>query len=338
MDCNVASTKFSRGSCELTGTKSVPERERSDMWARHTYYFLKPCLPWSFRLALRRWRARRQRVIFADRWPISPGAARPPKGWKGWPGGKQFALVLTHDVEGQKGLERCRRLMELEARLGFRSSFNFVPEGEYSTPRELRAHLVANGFEVGIHDLRHDGKLYRTHKSFQANAQQINRYLKEWNAVGFRSAFMLHRLDWLHDLDVLYDASTFDTDPFEPQPDGVDTIFPFHVPSDNGRPGYVELPYTLVQDFSLFVLLRERSIDIWKRKAAWVAQCGGMVLLNTHPDYINFSGGKGQRDEFDVALYEEFLLHVRDSHKNGYWHALPHEVARFWNSLPEATT
>jgi len=306
------------------------------MWTRRTYYLLKPCIPWSLRLALRRWRANKQKIRYADTWPISPAAGQPPKGWKGWPGGKQFALVLTHDVEGQKGMERCRRLMELEASLGFRSSFNFVPEGSYSTPRELRAHLTDHGFEVGVHDLKHDGKLYRSHKSFTANARHINRYLKEWNAVGFRSAFMLHKLDWLHELEVLYDASTFDTDPFEPQPDGVDTIFPFQGCNGGGAPGYIELPYTLVQDFTMFVLLAEKTIDLWKRKAAWVAQCGGMVLVNTHPDYMSFADGKCERDEFPVSLYEQFLMHMRYTHKDAYWHALPCEVARFWKSLPGA--
>jgi hypothetical protein len=306
------------------------------MWTRRTYYFLKPCLPWSLRLAVRRWRAKRQKIKFANTWPISPAAGQPPKGWRGWPGGKQFALVLTHDVESRKGLDRCRRLMELEASMGFRSSFNFVPEGSYSTPKELRDHLTGNGFEVGVHDLRHDGKLYRTKKDFRENARRINRYLKDWKAVGFRSAFMLHRLDWLHDLDVLYDASTFDTDPFEPQPDGMDTIFPFYLEGDNGRPGYVELPYTLVQDFTLFVLLGESSIDVWKRKAAWVAQSGGMVLLNTHPDYMTFADEERQRDEFDVSLYEQFLLHIRETHKGAYWPALPREVARFWKSAAAA--
>ena len=120
--------------------------------------------------------------------------------------------------------------MELEAELGFRSSFNFVPEGPYLTPKQLRDDIIANGFEVGIHDLRHDGQLYENRTIFRDNARKINGYLKEWNAVGFRSAFMLHNFDWLHDLDVLYDASSFDTDPFEPQPDGVNTIFPFWVP------------------------------------------------------------------------------------------------------------
>jgi hypothetical protein len=307
------------------------------MWKTNTYYSLKPFVPRSVRMAVRRWIATRRRLKFAASWPISPTAAQPPRNWQGWPGGKQFALVLTHDVERNRGLRRCGQLMDLESRLGFRSSFNFVPEGEYSTPQGLRDRLTDHGFEVGVHDLRHDGKLYRSAEAFKANARQINRYLKEWNAVGFRSAFMLHKLDWLHDLNVLYDASTFDTDPFEPQPDGVDTVFPFQARNKSGGLGYIELPYTLVQDFTLFVLLREPSIDIWKRKAAWVAQCGGMVLLNTHPDYINFADGKPEPNEFDVSRYEQFLLHMLNTYKGAYWHALPCEVARFWTSLPVAS-
>ena len=38
-----------------------------------------------------------------DTWPIDPRSAKPPEGWTGWPEGKKFALVLTHDVETKKG-------------------------------------------------------------------------------------------------------------------------------------------------------------------------------------------------------------------------------------------
>jgi len=44
-----------------------------------------------------------------------------------WPNGKKFALVLTHDVETAEGLDKCYQLAEIEERLGFRSSFSFVP-------------------------------------------------------------------------------------------------------------------------------------------------------------------------------------------------------------------
>ncbi len=104
--------------------------------------------------------------------------------------------------------------MEVDRKWGFRSSFNFIPEGKYRVSKEMRDELTQNGFEVGVHDLRHDGKLYRGRSEFDTNASRINRYLKEWGVVGFRSGFMFHNLEWLHDLEIQYDASTFDTDRF----------------------------------------------------------------------------------------------------------------------------
>src|ERR1700722_409364 len=185
------------------------------------YYRLKPYLPWRLRMGVRRIVAHRQRRASQNIWPINEAAGLTPEGWPGWPGGKKFALVLTHDVEGASGLEKCRQLMQLEQRIGFKSSFNFIPEGEYRVPRELREELTQNGFEVGVHDLRHDGKLYWRRAEFFENARSINGYLKEWNAGGFRSGFMLHNREYLHELEIQYDASTFDTDPFEPQHEGV---------------------------------------------------------------------------------------------------------------------
>ena len=306
------------------------------MFVNKTYYFLKPVLPWRLRLALRRWRANRRRREFADVWPIDARAGRTPPGWPGWPDGRKFALVLTHDVEGSKGVSRVQRLMNLELKHGFRSCFNFVPEGEYRTPDEVRKMVCEAGFEVGIHGLEHDGKLYSSKAVFAAKAARIRQYRRQWEVCGFRSPLMQHRLGWLHALGVEYDASTFDTDPFEPEPDGAATIFPFWVGGPNGT-GYVELPYTLVQDFNLFGVLREKSIDIWKRKVDWVAERGGMVLLNTHPDYMCFAG-RQERDEYPVARYEEFLVYLREKYKGQYWSALPHQVARYYrDSIPASS-
>lgn len=298
------------------------------MLVNRIYYLLKPALPWRVRLALRRWRAERRRRAFADVWPIDPQAARTPAGWRGWPEGKQFALVLTHDVESFKGLARVGQLMNLERDHGFRSCFNLVPEGEYRVPDELREMLLKGGFEAGIHGLEHDGRLYSSKAKFAAKAVRIREYLHDWSACGFRSPLMQHKLQWLHALNAEYDSSTFDTDPFEPEPDGVGTIFPFWVSGPNGD-GFVELPYTLVQDLNLFQVLREPNIDIWKRKVDWIAQNGGMVLLNTHPDYMCFEGSQ-DRDEYPVSYYEEFLNYVRERYEGSYWAALPREVAKYY--------
>ena len=138
---------------------------------------------------------------------------------------------------------------------------------------------------------------------------------------------MFHNLDWIHALDVSYDASTFDTDPFEPQPDGVGTIFPFWV-QRNGSRGYVELPYTLPQDSTLFLLLQEKTIDVWTKKLDWIAEHGGMVLVNVHPDYIDFAGN-GKSSEFSAELYEGLLKYVASRYRDTCWFALPRDVAKF---------
>jgi glycosyltransferase involved in cell wall biosynthesis len=299
------------------------------------YYFLKPFLPWSVRLALRRQRAKSRLETYAGTWPIDSKAGVHPPGWPGWPGGKQFAFVLTHDVEGAKGLSRVAQLAALEARNGFRSSFNFVPDGEYILDADLRENIVRQGFEVGVHGLQHDGKLYASKEEFAGKAARIRSFLREWKACGFRSPLMQHKLAWLHQLGVEYDASTFDTDPFEPEPDAVGTVFPFWVAGPNNN-GFVELPYTLPQDFTLFVVLREPNIKIWKKKLDWVAACGGMALLNTHPDYMCFEG-TAKKDEFPAAFYEEFLIYAKEKYADAYWSTTPCEVARFYCSSMQLT-
>jgi hypothetical protein len=291
------------------------------------YYRLKPFIPREVRMAARRVHAIQLRRRNGNSWPIQESAARAPEGWPGWPNGKKFAFVLTHDVEGVRGLDKCRKLAEMDKAQGFRSSFNFVPEGEYRLPDSLRSFLVQEGFEIGVHDLHHDGSLYRSERTFMAQAQIINQHLKAWGAVGFRAGFMFHNLEWLHSLDVSYDASTFDTDPFEPQPDGVGTIFPFWVQGSGSR-GYVELPYTLPQDSTLFLVFKEKTIDVWTKKLEWVAAHGGMALMNVHPDYLNF-GGSRSSSEFSAELYECFLKYVASRYRDTCWFALPREVAKF---------
>jgi hypothetical protein len=309
------------------------------IFRNRVYYQVKPLVPWFLRLAIRRWLTLGKRERFKDTWPIMPGSERQPDGWASWPNGKQFAFVLTHDIEGKAGLEKCRLLMELESKLGFRSAFNFIPEGGYAVPRALRDEMTRRGFEVGVHDLYHDGKIYRSRKVFARKAVQVNRYLKEWRAVGFRSGFMLHKLDWLHDLDIEYDSSTFDTDPFEPQPDGSNTIFPFWVPKPGGG-GYVELPYTLPQDSTLFLLLGETSPDMWVHKLDWIAMHGGMALLDVHPDYLRFSGETSSRRTYAADFYQDFLEYVRQRYGHCLWNPLPRKLAAFVKRMqaPSART
>jgi hypothetical protein len=303
---------------------------------RDSYYHIKPFLPTWLLIALRRKRFNHQFHKYRDIWPINEKAGHPPPGWNGWPDGKRFALVLTHDVEGHSGQKKCLPLAELEINLGFRSSFNFAAE-EYEQDASLKRYLVENGFEIGLHGLIHSGNIFRSREHFLKQLPRINSYLKNWKAVGFRAPAMYHNLEWMHELEIDYDTSTFDTDPFEPQPDGVDTIFPFWVKNNQGKKGYVELPYTLPQDFSLFILKQEKDNGIWQKKLDWIAQRGGMALFIAHPDYMNFDGAKPAIDEYPADYYRGFLTYIKENYKDQYWHVLPKEMASFWaqNYIPK---
>lgn len=295
------------------------------------YHLIKSLLPRSMQIVLRRCVVQCKAKRVGKVWPIDVSAGGTPPGWKGWPYGRTFAFVLTHDVEDRRGVGRCLRLANMEKELGLISSFNFVPQ-RYPLSLQLRAELVAAGFEVGVHDLKHDGKLFRSEKRFLERVVHVNEYLRAWNAVGFRSGSMYHNLDWMHSMEIEYDASTFDTDPFEPQPEGLHTVFPIWIPGRQGSDGYVELPYTLPQDMTLFVLLGQKDTQAWKNKLDWIAERRGMVLFVTHPDYMNWGDEKQKVDEYPFELYRELLCYVKEKYRGQFWNALPRDVARCWRS------
>jgi hypothetical protein len=126
---------------------------------------------------------------------------------------------------------------------------------------------------------------------------------------------MVHRnLDWQQMLNVEYDASCFDIDPYQAMPGGVGSIWPFIA----GK--LVELPYTMPQDHTLMVTLGETDDVTWRTKFDYLVKRSGMVLMLTHPDYLD----SPER----LSLYRSFLENVRE--RGDYWHDLPQEVARWW--------
>jgi peptidoglycan/xylan/chitin deacetylase (PgdA/CDA1 family) len=235
-----------------------------------------------------------------------------------WPASTKYAFVLTHDIETAKGQAFVRRVAELETDLGFRSSFNFVPE-RYTLDEELIQELKEKGFEVGMHGLKHDGKLFFSRSTFERRAKIINKYLEEYGVVGYRSPLMHRNPYWLQLLNIEYDLSFFDTDPFEPILGGTMSIWPFQI----GK--FIELPYTLPQDYTLVDILDETSPKIWLEKVDFIEKYHGMVLVNVHPDYLL------NRNNWDV--YEAFLSAMKK--RNGYWHALPKEIASWWRQRME---
>lgn len=292
------------------------------------FYTLKPMIPRAFQIFLRRQIAQHKRKQYAHLWPIDPNSAKPPTGWPGWPDGKQFGLVLSHDVDTRKGYNNVRKLADFEQEMGFRSQFNFVPERYGNVEIGLLNELKQRGFGIGVHGLKHDGRLFSSKEIFGERAPRINSYLERWGTKAFTAPSMIRNHAWMQELNMDYCVSTFDTDPFEPQSDGAGTIFPYWVQSDSSLHGFLELPYTLVQDFTLFVILREQNIVIWKQKLDWIAAHGGMALLNSHPDYMKFEGVFSRDEEYPIAFYAEFLDYIKSKHSRNFWHARPQDV---WN-------
>ncbi|MDO9303076.1 MAG: hypothetical protein Q7T89_16935 [Anaerolineales bacterium] len=295
------------------------------------YQFVRPFLPSFLRPPLRRLLLSRQNQKSEDvlRWPIEDrfvrfqfevvknildcGGLLEVPYIHFWPDGKRFAFVLTHDVEGVSGYEFIREVVALEEKYGFHSSFNFVPEA-YQVDLRFIEELQERGFEVGVHGLKHDGKLFSSKEIFDERCKKINDYAKKWRAVGFRSPMTHRNPEWMQSLDIEYDLSFFDTDPYEPISGGTMSIWPFCL----GR--FVELPYTLAQDHTLMVTLGEKTPRLWLEKVDFIKRYCGMALVNTHPDYL--------REGNHLSIYEEFLRQVQA--QGEYWHALPREVARWW--------
>jgi hypothetical protein len=164
--------------------------------------------------------------------------------------------------------------------------------------------------------LKHDSTLFTSQSSFEGQAVKINHYLEDFQADGFRSPYTHRNPEWMQSLNIEYDSSFFDTDPFEPMPGGTMSLWPFTI----GR--FLELPYTMPQDCTLFNVLGKDTNAIWHEKLAFIRKFNGMALMLVHPDY----SGNGPAWQH----YAEFLKDVKAD--GGYWHALPREVATWWKA------
>ena len=63
------------------------------------YYQFKPLIPRRFQIWLRRKVVAYKRWAYSSIWPVDKNSDNPPESWKGCPGQKEFALILTHDVD-----------------------------------------------------------------------------------------------------------------------------------------------------------------------------------------------------------------------------------------------
>jgi hypothetical protein len=301
--------------------------------SRGLYYSVRPLLPITIRKHLqRRVLAPRMKTYFPN-WPVdrtadrllenllavwikAQGRQQIPFIWF-WPDGYSSAAIVTHDVETQSGLRFCSSLMNLDEAFRIPASFQIVPESRYITPKSLLDEFRQRGFEINVHDLNHDGHLYTEYEEFMRRVKKINAYGREFRAKGFRSGALYRNLDWYSALDFSYDMSVPNVAHMEPQPGGCCTVMPFFI----GQ--ILELPVTTIQDYSLFHILGQYSIELWKRQIQLIQRCHGLISIICHPDYLQETRAQ--------ETYTELLAHLARLRTDAsLWIALPSEVDDWW--------
>jgi hypothetical protein len=264
--------------------------------SRRIYYLLRPILGVRVRKYLQRARLKGWEQIHFPHWPVDltveslmeRGLALVLKGcglekipfiWF-WPDGAPSCVMMTHDVEAIAGRDFCDQLMIMDDSFGIKSSFQIVPEVRYESGDQFLNGICGRGFEVNVHDLNHDGKLFQEKQEFLRRAEKINRHAMEFPARGFRAGAMYRNQEWYGAFTFSYDMSVPNTAHLEPQQGGCCTVMPYFIGS------ILELPLTTVQDYSLFHILGDYSINLWKQQIEMILQKNGLISFVTHPDYL----------------------------------------------------
>jgi hypothetical protein len=303
--------------------------------AKKAYYFARPLTNAFVRKQMQRFHMRKWRQRQFPQWPVdttvesigerlllmslqTSGAREIPFVWF-WPRGASGCVIMTHDVETAAGMNFCPALIDIDKSFGIRASIQIVPESRYVVPADFMNSARERGLELCVQDLNHDGRLFDDRKEFLRRVARINRYGAEWGAKGFRSAVLYRKPEWFEDLQFSYDMSMPNVAHLDPQHGGCCTVMPYFI----GK--ILELPVTTVQDYMLFHLLNERSIDLWKTQIELILQKNGLVSFIVHPDYLI--------SEDTRKVYVDLLRYLRKLEQNmPLWFTLPREVDSWWRA------
>ena len=304
---------------------------------REAYYFLRPALPVPIRRHLQRASLKGWDTKSFPQWPVDRTVDRMfetgmalslrrhqciiPFVWF-WPEGKAGCAIMTHDVETASGLDFVGQLMDLDDSFGIKSSFQIIPESRYTAGEDLLSTIRQRGFEINVHDLKHDGHLFDDQTKFRDQAERINEYAAKFGSRGFRSGVLYRRLDWYDAFEFSYDMSVPNVGHLDPQPGGCCTVMPFYIGN------ILELPLTTVQDYSLFNILRTYSVDLWQQQIDLISKGHGLMSFNVHPDYLDNTRAKN--------TYKD-LLHTLATLRAtaDLWTPLPGEVDSWWRQRSE---
>lgn len=246
------------------------------------------------------------------------GVDRVPFVWF-WPEGASGCLTMTHDVETRTGRDHCTELMDLDDAFGIKAAFGIVPEERYEVSPSFLELIRNRGFDIVVQDLNHDGRLFDNKDEFLRRTKLINRYCREYGAKGFRAAILYRKPEWYGAFEFAFDMSIPNVAHLDPQHGGCCTVMPYFIEE------ILELPVTTIQDYTLFHVLGERSIDLWKTQAELILRKNGLMSFNVHPDYVI--------EHNTLSVYESLLEYLRKLRRETrIWSALPAEVDSWWRA------
>ena len=318
----------------------APTKIRSISSLAGIYYRIRPFLPVGIRRNLQKiYLAGWEKIPF-PRWPVdfsvdnlyrqllveslrSTAVSRIPFIWF-WPNGASSCSLMTHDVETAAGCRFCQTLMDIDDSFHIKSSFQIVPEERYGTSSEFLGSFRQRCFEINVHDLNHDGRLFENREQFLERAAKINAYGREFGAAGFRSAVLYRKQLWFDALDFSYDMSVPNVAHLDPQRGGCCTVMPYFIGN------ILEIPVTTTQDYTMFHILGDYSISLWKRQIDLIKGNHGLMSFIVHPDYIIRSR--------EQKIYNALLSHLdRLRRTSGVWITTPAELNRWWRQRAEMT-
>ena len=176
---------------------------------------------------------------------------------------------------------------------------------------------MSRGFEVNIHDLKHDGRLFADHGGVPAPSEMHQQLRAGIRRPRIRSGILYRNADWFDAFEFSYDMSCPNVAHLDPQRGGCCTAMPFFI----GK--IIEFPLICTQDYTLFQILGDYPIDLWKRKIALLREQHGLISVIVHPDYI--------REQRAQDTYKALLGHLAGMRAEGsIWTALPRDVANWW--------
>jgi len=305
---------------------------------RKTYYAMRPLLPASVRKHLQRIALRGWDHAQFPSWPVDQTVdrlfeqmmrtairanpdERIPFIWF-WPDGCSSCAIMTHDVETCAGRNFCSALMDLDDSFGIKSSFQLIPEVRYEVSELFLEAFRDRGFEINIHDFNHDGDLFSNREKFLRRVARINDYGRKFRAVGYRSGVLYRNLNWYEFFDYAYDMSVPNVGHLDPQHGGCCTTKPYFI----GK--ILEIPVTATQDYTLFNILGQYSMDLWERQIELVLEHNGLISFIVHPDYLLH---KRSRDIY-LTLLERLAQLRRNSNM---WIPLPRQLNDWWRNRNE---